>query len=102
MTDARKQIVVALTHIVGALVVRLEDKQAVDLKPWTRLAADASAHIKETAWPLRSLLFALVDRPQCDDQPREVVKAPRALLRYALDTAATPLHLVTAAIEFVA
>ena len=50
----------AFHHVVGALVVRFEDKQSVALDPWCELAELASEHLSATAWPLRTLLYKLL------------------------------------------
>jgi hypothetical protein len=52
----------AFSHVVGALTVRVEDGLSTALTPWCYLASQASVHISKLAWPLRTLLYLLVER----------------------------------------
>ncbi len=98
----RKLAFRAFSHVVGALAVRLEDNQTVHLSPWCRLVSEASVHVAELAWPLRTLLFLLVERIQTPEQYVLAGHAARRLLEYALAQAILPSHLTSAAIGFVA
>lgn len=92
----------ALSHVVGALVVRFEDKQSVSLDPWTELAERASERVEDTAWPLRSLLYALYERVTSDTNRMQLGRAARAMLAYCLDTENVASQLTASAIDFVA
>jgi hypothetical protein len=88
----------ALTHIVGSLTVRADDKAPIALEPWCYLAAELGQVVAQIAWPLRTLLFLLTAHNYTPDQAGQLGSASRDLLRYAL-TAADPL--VSPAIGFV-
>lgn len=92
----------AFSHVVGALTVRIEDGLAMQLAPWCYLAAEASAHVAELAWPLRTLLFLLVERIRMPEQFEMAGQAARRLLQYALGQADQSSQLASAAIGFVA
>jgi hypothetical protein len=92
----------AFAHVVGALTVRIEDGQDKKLTPWSYLASEASAHVTELAWPLRTLLFLLVERINTSEQYGLLGRAARRLLDYALSQPDQSSQLVSAAIGFVA
>ena len=98
----KSRTVTALSHIVGSLVVRVEDKQPVVLAPWSSFASDAAAHIQDTVWSLRTLLFILVAKISTEDERAQLGRAARAVLIYALASPKTSSQLASAAIEFVA
>jgi hypothetical protein len=92
----------AFAHIVGALTVRIEDGPGTQLTPWSYLASAASAHVTELAWPLRTLLFLLVERINTSEQYGLLGRAARRLLDYALGQPDQSSQLASAAIGFVA
>jgi hypothetical protein len=92
----------AFSHVVGALTVRIEDKLKVQLTPWCYLASEASTYVAELAWPLRTLLFLLVERTQTTEQFALVGQSARLLLAYALSNPDQASQLASAAIGFVA
>ena len=100
--DLKARAATALSHVVGALVVRFEDKQPVTLDAWCELAERASERVGDTAWPLRSLLYALYERISSDAHRSQLGRAARALLAYSLDTENAATQLTASAIDFVA
>lgn len=91
----------ALTHVVGALVVRLEDKHTVAFAPWTALARGLADLMPESAWQMRSLLYAISGHVK-DASDRELLGiAARSLLAHCLDQASASQLMTSAAIEFV-
>jgi hypothetical protein len=97
-SEEAAQAKIALTHVIGSLTVRAEDKVPIALEPWSYFAAELGQLVAQAAWPLRTLLFLLTERKYTADQGRQLGSASRDLLRYAL-TAAEPL--VAPAIGFV-
>lgn len=55
---------VALSHIIGALAVRAEDKDTINCEAWCYLAAKlATLEISgSTVWPIRNVLFIVYER----------------------------------------
>ncbi|TYL89975.1 ATP-binding protein [Bradyrhizobium rifense] len=92
----------AFSHIVGALSVRIEDGQALQLGPWCSLASAASNHIADIAWPLRTLLFLLSERTLTPQQRAELGLASRRLLDYAIRQTGQWSQIASAAVGFVA
>jgi hypothetical protein len=92
----------AFTHVVGALSIRLEDKQPVKLMPWCFLASEASAQVGLVAWSLRALLYQVVDRATTEAERALVGRASRAMLNYGLGNEEISAHFVSSAIGFVA
>jgi hypothetical protein len=92
----------AFSHVVGALTVRIEDGQAAQLTPWCYLASEASAHLTTLGWPLRTLLYLLVERVTTADQRALLGEPARRLLQYALGQPDQSSQLAAAAIGFVA
>jgi hypothetical protein len=88
----------ALTHVIGSLTVRADDKAPIALEPWSYFASELGQLVAQVAWPLRTLLFLLTEQGYRADQGGQLGSASRDLLRYAL-TAADPL--VAPAIGFV-
>jgi len=102
VTDAQQSLAFqALSHIVGALAVRIEDKQTVSSAPWCHVAFAASQHIQRSAWTVRSLLFLLLERTTATDNRDLLGSAARALLNHAL-IGGRATQLASAAIGFVA
>ena len=58
----------ALTHIVGSLSVRAEDKAEIVIEPWIYFAGEIGVIVDQVAWPLRTLLFILTGRDQTPNQ----------------------------------
>ncbi len=100
--ESKECAVTALFHVIGALVIRLEDEQQVFFSPWCELAACMSEEIQDTAWPLRALLYALYEHITSEAQRDKLGRAARKLLSYCLDSEDVPLLLTSAAIDFVA
>ncbi|MBB4373749.1 hypothetical protein GGD63_006577 [Bradyrhizobium sp. cir1] len=92
----------AFSHIVGALSVRIEDGQALQLGPWCTLASAASNHLADIAWPLRTLLFLLSERTLTPQQLAELGLASRRLLDYAIHQTGNWSQIASAAVGFVA
>ena len=76
--------------------------QAAQLTPWCYLASEASAHVTALAWPLRTLLYLLVERVTSADQRVLLGQSSRRLLQYALGQPDQSSQLASAAIGFVA
>jgi SpoVK/Ycf46/Vps4 family AAA+-type ATPase len=91
----------AFSHIVGALTVRIEDGLSAPLAPWCCLASEASTHISQLAWPLRTLLYLLVERIGTQKQFAPAGQAARRLLEYALGQTDQSAQLASSAIGFV-
>ena len=72
--------ITALSHVAGALAVRLEDQDAVALEPWVALIGRLAPHANAVAGVLRFLLylFLQVVKPMQNGPP--VGLAARALL----------------------
>lgn len=89
-----------LSHIAGALVVRLEDEKQIELTPWIYLT-DCLAKAPETvAGNLRFLLHILIDRVIEDAFRPLLGRAARALLAHGLSLS-EPGFIVRPAIDFV-
>lgn len=73
-----------LSHVSGALVVRLEDEKAVLVKPWAYLAARMATKPEPVAGTLRFLLHNLIERIKDDPLTPMLGEAARALLAYGL------------------
>jgi hypothetical protein len=100
--ESKARTVKALSHVVGALVVRFEEKQLVHSDPWCELAEHASEYVGDTVWSLRSLLYTLYERISSDAHRAQLGRAARKLLAYSLDPS-NDLHRLTAsAVDFVA
>ena len=96
-----KHAVAAISHIVGALSVRIEDNQPLALEPWCHFAADISRQISDVVWSLRTLLFLMVERVQTSEQRAELGIASRSLFKHAIEHASLA-QLMPAAVGFVA
>jgi hypothetical protein len=92
----------AFSHVIGALTVRIEDKEAVQLAPWCYLASEASTHVAELAWPLRTLLYLLVERVTTPESFVLLGQATRRLLHHALAHPDGSSQLASTVIGFVA
>lgn len=73
-----------LSHISGALVVRLEDEKQVALEPWAYLAERLATDPKPVAGTLRFLLHNLIERIKDDALRPMLGRAARALLAHGL------------------
>ncbi|MDQ5987911.1 MAG: hypothetical protein CSYNP_03659 [Syntrophus sp. SKADARSKE-3] len=100
--EPKKPAVTALRHVIGALMVRLDDKQPVTLDPWYELASRAAEHVEETAWPLRTLLYALYEHITTEADRAHLGIAARRLLAYCLDLPNITPQLTVSAVDFVA
>lgn len=101
-SETKTRSVTALSHVIGALIVRFEDKQPVSLDPWCELAEQASEHIEDTVWPLRALLYALYERISSDVHRAQLGRAARNILAYSLALPNATTQLTASAIDFVA
>ncbi|MCL6688081.1 hypothetical protein M8R19_05065 [Pseudomonas sp. R3.Fl] len=89
-----------LSHVAGALVVRLEDEKQLELAPWVYLAACLAKDPATVAGTLRFLLHNLLERIKDDEFTPVLGEAARALLAYGL-AQPDPGFIVRSAIEFV-
>jgi hypothetical protein len=92
----------AFGHVIGSIAVRLEDKQSVAVAPWCELAAQAVPYVEAVLYPLRTLLFLLVERIDSETQRDQLGCAARAILEFALDHPTTSAQLTATAIDSVA
>jgi hypothetical protein len=89
-----------ITHLVGSLSVRAEDKAPFPVPSWCKLAEQLSGFVQLSAWPLRTLLFLLIGRPVGVAEQADLGVASRRLLRFGLSEERGSA-LVNAAIGFV-
>ncbi len=89
-----------LSHVSGALVVRLEDEQGVLLEPWAYLAARMATKPGPVAATLRFLLHNLIERIEEGPFAPMLGEAARALLAHGLAQQEAGL-IVRSAIGFV-
>jgi hypothetical protein len=92
---------VTAIHLVGSLATRASDGATITLDPWCAFAAGLGERVEGVAWPLRTLLAVLIERPQGVAHNALLGQAARALLRYVLSTQEAS-SLAPAAIGFVA
>ena len=81
----------AFSHIVGSLTVRLEDNVEIHPEPWCHLAAGTADLIEQIAWPLRTLLYTLLERVKGAYEQADLGKAARALLAHSLSAGSEAL-----------
>lgn len=93
--------VTAVSSIVGALSVRIEDKQPLSLDAWCELGAGLGQHVDKAIWSLRTLLFLIVERAQMPEQHAELGVAARALFTHAIGNPSLA-NLMSSAVGFVA
>lgn len=89
-----------LSHISGALIVRLEDEKQVALEPWAYLAERLATEPTAVAGTLRVLLHNLIERIKDDALRPMLGRAARALLAHGL-AQPEPGFTVRSAIGFV-
>lgn len=89
-----------LSHVSGALVVRLEDEKQVALEPWVYLAGHMATAPAAVAGTLRFLLHNLIERINDDALKPMLGEAARALLAHGL-AQPEPGFTVRSAIGFV-
>ena len=99
--EKQTRAVTAISSIVGALSVRIEDKQPLSLDAWCELAAGLSQHVNQAVWSLRTLLFLMVERAQTPEQRIELGVAARALFKHAIGNPSLA-NLMSSAVGFVA
>lgn len=98
--EGDKKVSKTLSHVTGALVVRLEDEKQFGLEPWVYLAERLATAPKTSARNLQFLLHNLIERTK-DNASRLILgKAARSLLAYGL-AQPEPGFIVRAAIDFV-
>ena len=91
----------ALSHVAGAVAVRLEDDPSAPLAPWVRLVLELSSNPGPVAFVLRMLGFLLISRVKDEELRRDLGTAMRGLLRYGY-TLDDSRNIATPAIGFVA
>ena len=96
----RPQAAKATEHIIGALIVGIEDGVLTGFTPWCTFAADASPHVEFIAWPLRALLSQIVGSVIDANQRVQLGKAARALFNFTI-TNPRGARLATVAIDLV-
>jgi hypothetical protein len=89
-----------LSHVTGALAVRLEDEKEVVLEPWVFLAHRLATEPSNVVSTLRFLLHNLIGRSDDDAFKPMLGQAARALLAYGLSQN-EPGFIVRTAIDFV-
>lgn len=89
-----------LSHVTGALVVRLEDEKQIELEPWVYLADRLAVAPIKVAGTLRFLLHNLIERVKGEAFRPVLGQAARALLTHGL-TQPEPEFIVRPAIDFV-
>ncbi len=73
-----------LSHVSGALAVRLEDEKQLAAEPWVYLAEHLAAAPKAVAGTLRFLLYNLIERIKDDKFKPMLGRAARALLTHGI------------------
>ena len=84
------QAISALSHVIAALAVRLEDDARendpkVPLAPWVALAEKLASNVRRTSLVLRFLVHLLINMAKPPEVSSEIGVAARALLRDAFD-----------------
>jgi uncharacterized protein (DUF934 family) len=100
-SENRETARIAFSHVVGALIVRVDDSLAVQDGVWCYLAARISVDLEGLAWPLRTLLTRFSKRITDDVALADLGVASRALFSYAFDRSSAA-SLMPIAIELVA
>lgn len=77
---------VAVQHFVGALAVRLDDKEDVPAEPWIAICLALAERLDELARVARVLCGHFVNRVDSNNGLAEIGHVARQLLAYALDT----------------
>lgn len=95
-----KKVPKTLSHIAGALVVRLEDEKKIALEPWVYLTDLLATAPSTVAGNLRFLLHILIERVTDDAFRQMLGQAARALLAHGL-ALPEPGFIVRSAIDFV-
>lgn len=85
VAEGRDKVPTALGHVVSALAVRLEDHPNVSLTPWVSLAGKLVASVAQVPFPLRTLLYLLINTAHPPHKGEAVGLAGRALLGFAFD-----------------
>lgn len=98
---SRKAASGAFAHVVGSIVVRVDDGLPVVDAAWCHLAARVSTELEGLAWPFRTLLTRFSDRLTNPAILADFGLAARALFSYAFDRPPA-LSLLPIAIELVA
>ncbi len=85
VADGRDTAPTALWHVVSALALRLEDHPNVSLIPWVSLAGKLAANVERVSFPLRTLLYLLINTARPSQTGEAVGLAARALLQFVFD-----------------
>ena len=92
----------ALSYLVGALAIRLEDEQNVPEEPWIQLLEAVAPNVAAVAASVRFLLYQFIDRrSESVPPPKELGVTSRSLLAYGFGLS-DPGILVQTSIGFVA
>jgi hypothetical protein len=97
----RKEAATAFAHVVGSIVVRVDDNLPVADAAWCYFAAHISTDLEGIAWPLRTLLTRFSNRVTDPAILADLGIASRALFSYAFDRPAAA-SMMPIAIELVA
>lgn len=97
--EEREQARIVLMHIVASLSVRLEDKEPVAVEAWSYFASQLAPYIGTVSWPLRMLLFLLLEKCAPPASASQLGAISRSLFSFALTHSE---QLVTSSIGFVA
>lgn len=81
----RDSATTALSHVVSALVVRLEDAPNASLDPWVYLAGELATCVERVSDQLRVLLFLLINSARPPQTGKAVGIAARALLEFVFN-----------------
>lgn len=95
-----KKALITLSHVTGALAVRLEDEKQIALAPWAYLTDCLAKAPNNAAGTLRFLLHNLIGRAKDDKFRHMLGKAARSLLAHGL-AQPEPGFIVRSAIDFV-
>lgn len=82
--DGLGTAITSLSHIVGALAVRLEDGGSISVAPWASAVETLARKPGAAMWSLRVLLYLLVDRDSGDEDRAKLGQGARSLLRHGL------------------
>ena len=100
-SPSRPEAAVAFAHVVGSIVVRVDDSLPVADAVWCHFAARISTDLGGIAWPLRTLLTRFSNRVTDPAILVDLGTASRALFSYAFERPAAA-SLLPIAIELVA
>lgn len=82
--DGLETAITSLSHIIGALAVRLEDGGSFSVAPWASVVETLARKPGAATWSLRVLLYLLVERASEYEDRAKLGKGARSLLRHGL------------------